>query len=371
MFADPIREVDAAHAAVGAAERRLLAAVLRTDELEAWRNDGARDLAHWLWMRYGISYWKAARWIVAAHALERLPRVAEALSSGALGLDKVIELCRIASPETEAKLIAWAREVSCATVRRRGDLEVRKTREETVQTERSRCLEWWWHDDRLGLRADLPAAHGAVVVRALERMTEQIPQMPGEDGPWDLEARRADALVALCSTQVAADPHPDRATVVVHARMDHLASGQSSELEGGPVIAHQTVKRLLCNARTQIVAEDGQADIVRIEPLRREPPAWMVRQVRYRDRGCRFPGCGTRAFTEAHHIRWVSLGGRTQLSNLILVCSFHHRLVHEHGWRIDREHDGTIHWLRPSGIRYRAGPSPGMGLEELVLPATG
>lgn len=33
-------------------------------------------------------------------------------------------------------------------------------------------------------------------------------------------------------------------------------------------------------------------------------PPWMIRQVRYRDRGCRFPGCGTNAFTQAHHIEW-------------------------------------------------------------------
>jgi predicted restriction endonuclease len=47
----------------------------------------------------------------------------------------------------------------------------------------------------------------------------------------------------------------------------------------------------------------------------------MVRQIRYRDRGCRFPGCGTAAFTQAHHIRWWRHGGRTDLDNLLLICS--------------------------------------------------
>jgi len=86
------------------------------------------------------------------------------------------------------------------------------------------------------------------------------------------------------------------------------------------------------------------------------PPAWMVRQVRYRDRGCVFPGCGATRFTEAHHVVWWSKGGRTELENLVLTCSFHHRLVHEHGWGLRRTSDGHVRWFRPSGARYRVGP---------------
>jgi hypothetical protein len=99
----------------------------------------------------------------------------------------------------------------------------------------------------------------------------------------------------------------------------------------------------------------------------REPSAWMVRQVRYRDRECRFPGCGARRFTEAHHIRWWRDGGRTDLDNLVLICSFHHRLVHEHGWSIRRETDGEVRWFHPDGTRYRAGPAPGDHAEPKLL----
>jgi hypothetical protein len=54
-------------------------------------------MAHWLAMRQGISQWKARRWIAAAHALEHLTDLARALSSGELGIDKVVELTRFAS----------------------------------------------------------------------------------------------------------------------------------------------------------------------------------------------------------------------------------------------------------------------------------
>ena len=84
----------------------------------------------------------------------------------------------------------------------------------------------------------------------------------------------------------------------------------------------------------------------------------MVRQVRYRDRGCRFPGCRTKSFTQAHHVVWWRNGGRTTLDNLLLICSFHHRLVHEHGWSVRRDADGETRWFRRDGTGYQAGPSP-------------
>jgi hypothetical protein len=62
------------------------------------------------------------------------------------------------------------------------------------------------------------------------------------------------------------------------------------------------------------------------------PPA-LRRALEARDRGCRFPGCGLR-FTDAHHIRHWADGGETRLGNLVLLCRFHHRLVHEEGFRV-------------------------------------
>ena len=205
----------------------------------------------------------------------------------------------------------------------------------------------------------LPAADGAVVAKALERLSESIPVMPGEEHPVHADARRADALVALCSARIAEDPCPDRATVVIHAQVGGSASGDAGcEIEGGPVIHPETAKRLLCDARVQTVLEDEKCEPIRLGRLRRNPSPWMIRQLRYRDRECRFPGCGARRFTHPHHIKWWEKGGRTDLDNLLLVCTFHHKLVHEYGWRVKRERDGTAEWFHPDGVPYRAGPAP-------------
>ena len=355
-----VRALDGANARVARAQRRHLSLIAQVDRTRAWRGSGARDFAHWLSMRYGISLWKALRWIAAAHALQGLPEIADAFSRGRLGLDKVVELCRFAAPETEEGLVDWAEDVSCASVSRRGDAEVQASADEIVEAEEARRLSWWYVDEgrRVGLEAELPAAQGAVVVRAIERMAERVPPMPGEEGADSAATRRADALVAICAARIAADPDPDRATVVVHAQVDGNGTLIRSELEGGTPIHRQAAGRLLCDSRVQTVIEDPAGTVLDLGRMTREPSAALMRQIRYRDRGCRFPGCGTRSFTQAHHMVWWRHGGRTDLNNLLLICSFHHRLVHEHGWSIERAADGAVEWRQPDGARYRAGPLP-------------
>ncbi|MGH2579906.1 MAG: DUF222 domain-containing protein [Actinomycetota bacterium] len=221
------------------ARRAMFERIAEADRQQAWRESGARDMAHFLSMRYGISCWKASRWIHAAHAGERLSRLWEASGSGLLGIDKVVELTRFPTPETESDLVSWAKGVSVACVRRKADVTARQAIEDMRDAQASRFLSWWYFDDgrRLGLEAELPAAEGAAVVRALEHLAEELPVMPGEENPCHADARRADALVALASNCLAGDSDPDRATVVVHAPLEALVSGEAGcELEGGGLI---------------------------------------------------------------------------------------------------------------------------------------
>jgi hypothetical protein len=191
-------------------QRQLLHLITDADRRDIWRDSGARDTAHWLAIRYGISEWKARRWVAAAHALEHLPRIAGALESGELGIDKVVELARFAKGDEEGRLIRWARTVSVGAVRHRADLEAKGSIKDLRETERSREVTWWYFDEgrRFGLEADLPAACGPVVIKALEREAERIAALPGEQDEVYASARRADALVALCSARIASDPNP-------------------------------------------------------------------------------------------------------------------------------------------------------------------
>ena len=352
--------IDAEHASIAAAQRRMLRLIAKADRRKSWVDVGARDTAHWLSIRYGVSYWKAQRWVAAAHALESLPHVSDALASGELHMDKAVELTRFATPQTESRLLIWAGGVSCGAIRRKADVATRRTRDDLVDVERSRSLTWTFDEGRrFGLQGELQSAQGAVVAKTLDRLASDLPVMPDEDGPAGTEARRADALVALCSTGNRPEDEPDRATVIVHARMDGVDGELGEcEIEDGPAIDADAARRLACNARRQTVVEDESGLPVRLGRMTREPPAWMVRHLKYRDGECRFPGCGSKRYTQAHHIVWWERGGRTDLENLVLVCTFHHRLVHEYGWRVRREEDGTVSWFRREGQPYRAGPAP-------------
>ncbi len=357
-----VERVHGLHREIAARQRELLEDLAELETREAWLDDGAHDMAHWTSMQLDVSRWKARRWLHAGRALGWLPATAEALERGDVGIDKVVELARFAEFDDEDALVRWARGVSAGAIRRVGDLRSRDRDEEVDDADRSRWLEFRYADDgrRWRLDAGLPAAQGAVVARALERLGDQIPTDPdeGAEGPG---ARRADALVALCSARLAGDEDQDRATVVVHADMDVLYDVDANAvLEDGPVIGGATVQRLLCNARMQAVVEHPDGSVAGLGRMSREPSSWMIRQLRHRDGTCRFPGCDARRFTQAHHVEWWSRGGTTDLDNLVLVCSFHHRLVHEHGWSIVRPDDGDLVWHRPGGARYRAGPQDGV-----------
>jgi hypothetical protein len=157
-----VQEMDAHNAEIGRHRRELFALIVRADGAGLWEDSGAKDLAHWLCIRYGISYWKASRWIACAHALQDLPLTSEAFASGELSTDKVIELTRFATLETEASLIRWAKEVSSGRIREKGDLQARRTLEEAAEVDRVRSLSWWYFDQgrRFGLHMELPSAQG-------------------------------------------------------------------------------------------------------------------------------------------------------------------------------------------------------------------
>jgi hypothetical protein len=369
-----IRVADALNRHIASAQVALLRVIAEVDRRRAWRDSGARDLAHWLSIRYGMSWWKADRWIKAASALDNLPAITDALETGVLGIDKVVELCRFATAETEGELIGWASDATCATIRRRADLEVRAALHETTELERDRSLRYWYEEGgrRFGLEARMPSAQGAIVAKALERIVDQIPAMPARTDGIVIEARRADALLALCSQRIAADADADRATVVVHASIEALSGRRNAETEHGAVMPPEALQRLACDARIQVVAENDASDAIALGRTKREPSASMMRQLRHRDRGCRFPGCGSTAFANAHHIVWWSRGGATDLNNLLLICGFHHRLVHEHGWTVERADDGRLRWFRADGSRYRGGPEhPATHVEHDALLDTG
>jgi len=96
-----------------------------------------------------------------------------------------------------------------------------------------------------------------------------------------------------------------------------------------------------------------------VQPPSRNVPEWLYRQLRLRDGSCTFPGCHHKRYTEAPHIWFWEWGGSTDLDTLVLVCNYHHQLVHEHGWRVELgKKAGVVYWFRPDYEPYEPNRAP-------------
>ena len=375
-----LARLKSAQAEVGASQQRLLEAIAECERDGAWLADGCRDFAHWVSAQLGISNWSARRWVTAAEALPGLTHVRSALDSGTLSIDKVLELSRYATPETQARLVSWAKRVTPATIRRAADVAASRDSKESIESDKSRHLDYWWTDDgrRLWLEGSWPSDQGAVIEKALDRMAGRLPDIvDGEDDAetpsieTSLEMRRADALVALASHRIAEDADADRATVVVHVDAETLGADHGGcEIEGGGVVGAETARRLACDGRIEIAFHDCNGRTVGVERAMRTPPPWLVRQLRRRDRGCTFPGCDARWFLQSHHIWHWGQGGPTDLHNLVLACSHHHKLVHEYGWNVELDSRDVVTWRRPDGTPFDPASIARSSLDERGPPTT-
>jgi hypothetical protein len=119
-----------------------------------------------------------------------------------------------------------------------------------------------------------------------------------------------------------------------HVSRERSGRGEICRLEDGTRISHEAARRICCDASLVRVTRDASGGLLDIGRRTRTIPPALRRVLEIRDGGCRFPGCGLR-FTDGHHVRhWIE-GGETSLSNCLLLCSHHHRLMHEGGWRVE------------------------------------
>jgi 5-methylcytosine-specific restriction endonuclease McrA len=384
--AGPVAELDhlgdeiaqlSAH--LDAATARLLDLIREFDARGGW-NSGFRSCAAWLSWRVGLDLGAARERVRVARALGTLPALAQALARGEVSYAKLRALTRVATPETEARLLGVARAGTAAHVERivRGWRQVDRQAEarETARQHASRALHVHQDDDgTVVLRGRLTPEAGALLVRALTaaRATlyqrargEEVVKPSGDPSaaPPSVAQQQADALALLAESALhhVLDPGApgERYQVVVHVDAPALADtdqpGQSV-LDDGAHVSAETSRRLACDASRVVMRHDEEGRVVEVGARTRTISPALRRALLHRDRGCRFPGCGVR-FGEGHHVRHWAQGGPTTLSNLALLCRRHHRAVHEEGFRLDRWPDGALRFRRPDGRPLPDVPSP-------------
>ena len=353
---DYIAQVRAMQNALHAEE---LHAIAVYDDKTHWKPDGATSMKAWLVGMFGDGYDTAREKVRVARALQELPALRERFAAGELSWDQVRATTEFATPTTDTHLAAEAPKFSASHLRRMARRFKPVGDEIAREAVSDRELAMWWDLERnlLRFKGRLPAAEGALFEKAIERLVHTVPDHHNAEGGFDHSAARADALCELASTRIGADPDPDRATVAVHVDASVLAGGKGmAEIEGGNAIAMETARRLACDSRWYIVVNDASGLPIGIGRTSRQTPAWLAREVRHRDGGCRFPGCERRGWIHIHHIKHWGQDGRTDLDNLVSLCGTHHRLVHEGGWNIWGDPNGTIRFFGPGGRWFEHGP---------------
>ena len=360
---------------INAATFKLLRLLARYDEEGRW-GGGFRSCAHWLSWRTGISIGPAREKVRVARCLPSLPLISEALASGELSYSKVRALTRVATPDNEAELLSFAHHGTTSHVERLVRLWRRVDRNADSQAARTarRGLSVWLTDDgSYAVRGRLTPEVGALLQKALEAAEDRLFRAEHEAGVEDRTSprqrlrRRAGAVAGgagaaagaaggarVCGGRRTRGRRMRGLTLPVRAMRRRSRSRreerpplwsrrtgrafQLKRLRGSPAMRRWCPSPGERTARYSMSdAGGGPSD------------GGSARPSRARDGGCRFPGCDSRMRTHAHHITPWAAGGETAMNNLVLLCPFHHRAVHEGGWRVKMDEWGVPRFFNPLG----------------------
>jgi hypothetical protein len=340
---------------INAQSYRFLLLVREFDDRFGWMRWSCRSCAEWLAWRCGLSVSAAREHVRTAHALRGLPAISAAFAEGRLSYSKVRALTRAAHLRDEDPLLAYALQATAVQVEERCR-QIRnvapESADEAQRAWRRRSLSVWRNakNGTLRITVELPAEEGEVIVKAIERAVEAGEVATGPElGEQSWHAQQADALLAVAKAYLAGDAAEASSTadhyqVVVHVDEQSLRGGA-----GRADLPIDTVKRLTCDGSVLTIVEDAHGAPLDVGRKKRTVPTALKRALWSRDRGCTFPGCSNKHYVDAHHIRHWADGGDTSAENLTLLCSYHHRLLHEGGFRIRGGAGGTRYFERPDG----------------------
>jgi hypothetical protein len=270
---------------LNAANYRWLTLIGQFDRRNGWADGKLPSCAHWLNFKCGLNLGAARERIRVAHALTGLPKIAASMARGELSYSKVRALTRVACETTEESFLMIAlhgtahhMERLVRGYRRAQDAE-ELSREAQQHTHRS-VRYGFAEDGSLILKARLPALAGALLIEALDAALERVPDHEisaerEEECTLSFEHRRADALAAVAESYLAAS---DTAS--------HTAG--RCEIENGPALPAETVRRLTCDASLLHLLENEHGEPLDVGRKTRSIPPAIRRALNSRDGGWRF-----------------------------------------------------------------------------------
>ena len=346
---------------ITAANYELLVLIRQFDERAGWLRWGLDNCVDWLAWRCDLSVSAAREKVRVARALKTLPSISSSFSTGELSYSKVRALTRVTDRYEESELVAFALKTTVVRVEERCREMRCGSPESVVEANRShmnRSLTIRRNPERgtMIFTLEVPIETGELVDKALDRARDSIGSENAEFAEESWSVLQADAMVSmsrayLSGLQAASTGETDNYLVIVH--VDQSALEKSVGRSGLPV---ESVKRLCCDSAKVTIVENASGEPLNVGRKSRTVPANIKRALHARDKCCRFPGCSNKRFVDAHHIRHWSTGGETSIDNLMLLCTQHHRLVHEGGFSIEIDYQDQWFFKRPDG---RAVPACG------------
>ncbi len=369
---------------------------------------GASGTAAWLRDRYRLSPGTASQQVKLAAALDcQLPEAAAALAAGSINAEQA-QLIAKAVPDLPVEYRADGEKFLVAQCAQLGPKELgrvtdrlleriaphaveQRAAEQLARSEQrayaDRCLHLTQiHGDaRVRVSGWLDRESAAILRAAIDplcaprsspihsdlrsadpRSADPRNADPGTPGPRGADSynpdprspgqRRADALVDVCRLALACGDLPDnggdRPQVVVTVDIDTLREQTgAATFDDGTALSPTAARRLACDARIlpAILGDTGQVlDLGRERRLFTGP---LRRALVLRDRGCAFPGCDRPPrWCEGHHVvSWLDQGPTT-LTNGVLLCRHHHRVIHHSRWQVRITAEGLPEFIPPEYI---------------------
>ncbi|NQZ07327.1 MAG: DUF222 domain-containing protein [Algicola sp.] len=360
------------------------------DRRAGWAGDGIRSCAHWLDWKCGIAGCAARERVRIAHCLDELPLINKAFEAGEVSYSKVRAMTRVATNDNEEYLLMIAQHGTAShiakLVRKYRRVEKNMDLEQLEALQQSREFNYFQDDDGMWeIRARLPQDEGGLVIKAIDEIMRQQDKplnKPLECVEKNVAAETnfskpepeimetcnfpqkcTDAFCAMAEHYLASatDENPktlaghERCQVVLHLDVETLKHEHCCEHSGcndqhlGPLhrphslgdqwIDPQNAKRLSCDASLLTVLEDEDGNVLNIASKTRTIPPMLKRALDVRDSTCKFPGCCESHYVDFHHIQhWGDLG-ETKKGNLIKLCRFHHRALHNGLFDIEAQGD--------------------------------
>jgi uncharacterized protein DUF222/HNH endonuclease len=401
--AELVAEITEIERTIRAARMRQLQLIAEAEHRGLFTSRGARSMPAWLQGLLNIDPRDAkTRVRVARDVLQptsehgepplatELPATARALAAGEIGVEhaRVISDCVHGLPEAtqrdtagtvDAVLAGHARRVAPRELVKLAE-QIKYTldkdgayQEEENQYESRELHYGSGRDGMLVIKARLDRETGAKFVEALRPLSAPRPENNGEKDPRTAGQRHADGLAAMVDLVLDSDQMPrtggQRPHLTVTINFDDLKqrllnkesmSGVPGVLDAtGHSLTPENIRRIACDADVLPMVLGSDSLPLDVGTSQRTAPTHIRAALLQRDGVCAFPRCDRPPGTpQAHHIRhWID-GGTTELSNMVMLCGHHHRVIHSQGWDITM-HLGRPLFTPPSSVDRTRTPRPG------------